>query len=225
VTTETDEIAVKLKEEAIRRLDRRREVDIDVAALAGAAGLDAGAVREIFPKDDDLLTALVLDAYNAMSDGAEAAAERASGARPIDRWVAICLGVREWAMAHRNEYALIWGQPVPGYEAPPETMAAGARTVLALLAVVRDAMAGGQFAEPAGEPRLSPAMAANVAPLAEGLLAGLSEHTIARMLVIWTQLHGMLGFEVYGHIAGVAGDPEAFFVHAAHSMGVYVGIR
>ena len=220
-------VADRLRREAVARLARRREVDLDLDDLATATGLDVAAVREVFPRRDDLLSALVLDAYNAMSDHAEQAADEAekAGKSLLDRWVAICRGVRAWALAHADEYALIWGQPVPGYTAPPQTMAAGARTVLALVAVPRAAQEAGILAEYQDEPPFAEGMAANVASLSAGLLAGLPDQVIARMLVVWTQLHGMTGFEVYGHIAGVAGDPEAFFIHAARDMGTYVGIR
>ncbi|WP_190128026.1 TetR-like C-terminal domain-containing protein [Streptomyces mashuensis] len=220
-----DAIALRVKEEAVRRLALRREVDLDLSAVAEGAGQDLDAVRQRFADEEALLTALVLDAYNAMSDSAEAAAGAAAagGAGLLERWTAICGGVRTWALAHPDEYALIWGQPVPGYSAPPETMAAGARTVLALVAVLRDAQQQGVLSDEGGEP-LSEGMRQNVENLAGGLLAGLSHTTIARLLVVWTQLHGMVGFEVYGHIAGVAADPAAFFGHATAAMGEFAGL-
>ncbi|MDI5962489.1 TetR-like C-terminal domain-containing protein [Streptomyces sp. SL13] len=221
----TDDIRTRITRQAVRRLAGRRSVDLDLAAVSAAAGTDPERARESFPGTWDLLTALVLDAYNAMSDSAEAAAARARAedASPVGRWTAICLGVRGWALAHPDEYALIWGQPVPGYSAPPETMAAGARTVLALLDVLRDAHASGTAVRLDDAP-LPDGMRANVSALSDGLLKGLPDPVIARMLVAWTQLHGMVAFEVYGHIAGVAADPAAFFSYAAAAMGTYVGL-
>lgn len=221
----TDDIRTHITRQAVRRLAGRRSVDLDLTALSAAAGTDPDRARESFPGEWDLLTALVLDAYNAMSDSAEAAAAeaRAEDASPVGRWTAICLGVRRWALEHPDEYALIWGQPVPGYSAPPETMAAGARTVLALLDVLHDAHASGAAARLDDGP-LSDGMRANVSALADGLLKGLPDPVIARMLVAWTQLHGMVAFEVYGHIAGVTADPAAFFSYAAAAMGTYVGL-
>ncbi|MFJ4922359.1 TetR-like C-terminal domain-containing protein [Streptomyces sp. NPDC088725] len=222
----TEEIRTRVTEQAVRRLVGRRAVDLDLTALAAAAGTDPELAAKSFPGEWDLLTTLVLDAYNAMSDSAEkaAASALAEGATPIERWTAICLGVRGWALDHPDEYALIWGQPVPGYSAPPETMAAGARTVLALLDVLHGARESGELRGQDDGPALSDGMRANVSALAEGLLSGLPEPVIARMLVAWTQLHGMVAFDVYGHIAGVAADPAAFFTYAAAGMGAYVGL-
>ncbi len=215
----------RVKHEAVRRLARRRHVDLELPAVAHALGTHPAQVRQYFPTEEDLLTALILDAYNAMGESAEEGGREVEVAGSLlDRWIAVCRGVRRWALDHRDEYALIWGQPVPGYSAPPETMVAGARTVLALLALLREAQKNGELAERPDSPPLTDGMFRNVEILASGLLNGLPHPVIARMLVVWTQLHGMIGFEVYGHIVGVAADPAEFFDYAAASMGEYVGL-
>lgn len=71
---------------------------------------------------------------------------------------------------------------------------------------------------------MSEGMSRNVAALGEGMLSGLPPAVIARMLVAWTQLLGMVSFAVYGHVQGFAADPDAFFDHAAAAMGHYVGL-
>jgi len=210
--------------EAMDRLAGRRQLRVPPAELATAAGQDVPEVLRLLPDETAVLTALVLRAYHGMSDAAEAAADSHAHQPPLRRWQAICRGVRGWALAHPDEYALIWGQPVPGYQAPPETMVAGARTVLALVQTLRDVLATGPVDDPDPQTPLSVGMAANVDALSSGLLAGLPDWMIARMLIGWTQLHGMLGFEVYGHIAGMAADPAAFFDFAAEQLGSFVGL-
>ncbi|MCK9878840.1 WHG domain-containing protein [Frankia sp. Ag45/Mut15] len=221
-----EQAVVRIKEAALVRLAVRRELNLDLAALAGATGVDPALARAWFPQSDDLLTALVLDAYAGMGAGAERGAAEAAAAdgSPLDRWLGGCRGIRRWALDHPDEYTLIWGPPVPGYEAPPETMVVGARAVITLLTVLRDAYQAGSLLVRPAEPALSEGMARNVAGLAAGLLEGLPDPAIARMLTVWTQLHGMIGFEVHNHIAGVAADPAAFFDYAAESMGIHVGL-
>ena len=83
----------------------------------------SSAVYRYFPSRDDLLTALIIDAYDAVGERAEAA-ERASRNRGADaRWLSVCEAVRAWALADPHEYALIFGSPVPGYAAPEATIA------------------------------------------------------------------------------------------------------
>ncbi|MFF0014491.1 TetR-like C-terminal domain-containing protein [Streptomyces sp. NPDC005374] len=222
-----DAAVTRMKAEAISRLATRQNVDLEPSRLARDAGLDPARTEGLFPDRDSLLTALVLDAYRGMGDSAERAEAEAekAGAGRLGRWVACWVGVRDWALAHPEEYVLIWGRPVPGYDAPPETMVAGARTVLVLIGLVRDALQDGELAvDHVPEPALTKGMVRTTRELAEGLLSGLPAPVIARMLIMWTQLHGMVGFEVNGHVAGVAADPAAFFTHAATAMGQYVGL-
>lgn len=217
----------RMKAEAVRRLADRQFVDLDTQAVARGAGLEPAAAQQLFPDEEALLTALILDAYHGMGESAEnaEAAAGAAGAGLLDRWTAIWQGVRSWALANPEEYVLIWGRPVPGYSAPPETMAAGARTVVALVGILREAQKDGVLiGDRPGEPPLSEGMSRNAEALAGGLLEGLPLSVVARMLVVWTQLHGMVGFEVNGHIAGVAADPAAFFDHAAAAMGEFAGL-
>jgi AcrR family transcriptional regulator len=217
----------RMKAEGIRRLANRQFVDLDPRAVARGIGLDHAPLQQLFPDEEALLTALILDAYHGMGESAEqaAAAAAAAGADLLGRWVAVWRGVRYWALTHPEEYVLIWGRPVPGYSAPPETMAAGARTVVTLVGLLREAQKAGELTgDSPGERPLSEGMRRNAEGLAAGLLEGLPLSVVARMLVVWTQLHGMVGFEVNGHIAGVAADPAAFFDHAAEAMGEFAGL-
>src|SRR5215217_2469823 len=96
--------------------------NLSLRAVARDMGIVASALYRYFPSRDALLTALIIDAYDAL--GAEAT--RAEVAVPRDelrnRWLAICRAVRTWALEHPAEYGLLYGNPVPGYAAPPETV-------------------------------------------------------------------------------------------------------
>ena len=74
---------------------------------------------------DDLLTLLIVSAYTSLADAVEAA-HAAVDPRDLDeRWSAIGNGLRHWALDHPHEYALIYGSPVPDYEAPGDDERAG----------------------------------------------------------------------------------------------------
>ena len=51
--------------------------------------------------------------------------------------------MRAWALASPNEYALIYGTPVPGYVAPPATIAPAGRVSNVLLGIAPDRTAPG----------------------------------------------------------------------------------
>src|SRR5947207_15973409 len=95
----------------------RRHLAVDGAnlslrAVARELGMVSSALYRYFPSRDDLLTALIVDAYNAVGEAAEGARDALTGPdakRPVARWSAVCSGVRTWALAHPHEYALIYG--------------------------------------------------------------------------------------------------------------------
>ena len=103
----------------------------------------SSAIYRYFPSRDDLLTALIIEGYDAIGE----AAEKADAAWPPDdhagRWLAVCRAVRDWALAHPHEYALVYGSPVPGYQAPQQTIAPAARAATVYGKIISDAYRAG----------------------------------------------------------------------------------
>src|SRR5712692_2243319 len=96
-----------------------------------------GTTRSAWPIT--LYPSMINDGYNAIG----LAAEQADAACPpgdyTERWLAICRAVRNWALAHPHEYALIYGSPVPGYQAPQATIAPAGRVALVMGTILADA--------------------------------------------------------------------------------------
>src|ERR1700749_2644516 len=111
------ELTREIKEEARRRLAETGAPELSLRAVARELGMVSSALYRYFPSKDDLLTALIIDAYNAVGDVAEQAAAGA-GAQPRAAWLAVCHAIRAWALEHPHEYALIYGSPVPGDRGP-----------------------------------------------------------------------------------------------------------
>lgn len=217
--------AERVKTAALRRLATHGPAGLDLTGIGADADVHIDAVHDMFPDRNALLTAMILDAYDGMGAAAEEGDHRATtqGDSPLARWVAICRDARIWAQAHPQQYDLIWGAPLPAYSAPPESMISAGRTAFALIGVLRHAESRGQLRSEPGT-TFSDGMGRSVSTLAAGMAAGVPEDVIARLLVAWTQLLGTISFAVYGHVKGFAADPEAFFEHAAESMGRYVGL-
>src|SRR3954468_22594719 len=107
------EVTAAIKDEARRPLAADGAAKLSLRAVARELGMVSSALYRYFPSRDDLLTALIIDAYDAIGATAEAALARAADADPLDRWIAVCRAARDWAVAHPHEYALIYGSPVP----------------------------------------------------------------------------------------------------------------
>src|SRR6059036_3661850 len=87
--------------------------NLSLRAVARDLGVVSSAVYRYFASRDELLTALILDAYTAMADAIEAAESAVARRDLAGRWAAIGRGAREWALENQHEYALLYGSPVP----------------------------------------------------------------------------------------------------------------
>src|SRR5260370_36142625 len=85
---------------------------------------------------DELLTRLIIDAYDSLGAAAEAMQAQVDRADLVGRWAATCRAVRDWAIANPNEYALIYGSPVPGYVAPVDTTGPASRASSLLVQIL-----------------------------------------------------------------------------------------
>ncbi|MFG3618534.1 TetR/AcrR family transcriptional regulator [Nocardia sp. NPDC047654] len=212
--------------EEIKAAARKRlAVDGANLSLRGVArdmGIVASALYRYFPSRDDLLTALIMEAYQALAAEAEVADTRLPAADLRGRWMAVCSSVRGWAQAHPAEYGLLYGTPVPGYDAPDDTVAPAAAVVFRLVAI---AQAGAEKLTP---PPLSSALPAPVHAdlrrLIEQQSSDLPEDVLDRVFAAWTQLFGLLNFEVFGRLNGIIDARADYFAHHMNVMADLVGL-
>lgn len=88
-------------------------------AVARDLGVVSSAVYRYVAGRDELLTLLVVDAYTEVADEVDAALAREGKVSPLQRFVIIARTLRAWALREPARYALLYGSPVPGYDAPP----------------------------------------------------------------------------------------------------------
>jgi len=267
------ELTREIKEAARRQLAETGAPQLSLRAVARELGLVSSALYRYFPSRDDLLTALIIDAYDSLGEAAEAAAAANGTAGPGCGWRAVCHAIRDWARQNPHEYALIYGSPVPGYQAPRDTVAPAARVPLVLGKLVLESQAiqaassageagrkspgagaviptsdaarrrsakerGGEAAPPSGPERASkhcpPAalrepistalLAAQAAIVAGAIAPGVPEPVVVRVLIAWTQLFGMISFELFGQFVGSADPADEFFGYAVEQMIAYIPV-
>ncbi|MFF4486480.1 TetR/AcrR family transcriptional regulator [Streptomyces sp. NPDC001544] len=215
------EVTAAIKDAARRQLAAEGAAKLSLRAVARELGMVSSALYRYFPSRDDLLTALIIDAYDSLGEAAEQADAAASDAAPVARWTAVCEAVRGWALAHPHEYALIYGSPVPGYSAPQTTVRAAARVGLVLIGIVRDAHQGPGLAGLSLPAELRPEAERMVADFAPDL----PPEAATALVAAWAQLFGLVGFELFGQFHRVVEDREPFFRHAATGLAHGVGLR
>src|SRR5438045_6133962 len=159
------EITREILDAARRHLATDGASGLSRRAMAREFGVSSSAVYGYVASRDELLTRLIVTAYDALGSAAETQEAAMDRKDLAGRWAAACGAVRGWALANPNEYALIYGTPVPGYVAPAATIAPAARVSGVLLGILIDVGSAGRrtaamaadTVPPAGQKALEPA--------------------------------------------------------------------
>ncbi|MBQ0986548.1 WHG domain-containing protein [Streptomyces sp. F63] len=217
--------------EAVKATARQLLVKLGAAGLSPEAvaregGLDAAAVEAVFPHRDDLLTALVIDAYNGSAAAMERADEaaREAGASAGARLLAVARALREWSFASTGEFTLIYGSPVPGYHAPQDTVPPASRTPAVLAGIVRSALEAGELAPPRREVPGPPLLLPEAVQLFGGTPPAPYTDLIERGIVLWSSLIGLLVFQVFSRTHDSVRDESAFFDYAIAVAAEGIGL-
>ncbi|QNE78729.1 TetR family transcriptional regulator [Streptomyces finlayi] len=238
------EVTAAIKDEARRQLAADGAAKLSLRAVARELGMVSSALYRYFPSRDELLTALIVDAYDSVGETAEAArdaaraAPRRAAGRPAgarsgagapgpdspgrhrEQWTAVACAVREWALAHPHEYALIYGSPVPGYSAPQDTIGPASRVGLVLIDLLQDAYrTHGLAVLPLAEE-----LRADAARMSADLAPDLPPAAVAGLVAAWAQLFGLISFEVFGQFNRVVEAREPLFRQAAGELARTVGL-
>ncbi len=204
------ELTTAIVERARQQLADVGPAQLSVRQIARDLGMASSAVYRYFPSRDELLTALIIDAYDSVADAAEAAETAIPRTDVAGRWMATCRAVRTWAVANPHEYALIFGSPIPGYAAPQDTIDPASRVALALLQIVVDGVAAGEI-DAGDDPSMPRVVRADFAELRAMAAPGVPDAVISRTLLAWSALFGSVSLEMFGHLHNVIHDYDAYF--------------
>jgi AcrR family transcriptional regulator len=222
-----DEVTKEILVVARAHLARDGAAALSLRSIARDLEMAPSALYRYFDGRDALLSALILEAYTALADAAEKAADAAqkSGGTESERWYAVPRAMRKWAQARPHEWGLIFGSPVPGYQAPEETTVPYARLAGALVRPVADALHSGRLrvGEHAAEP--SAALERALAPVRDALLPEATTTTVLRALQAWSTLIGVISLELFGHFNKAVLDTELFFEETVRDAGRSTGLR
>jgi AcrR family transcriptional regulator len=226
-----ERITGELMAAARRQLAEVGAAGLSLREVARELGMVSSAVYRYVESRDELLTRLIIEAYDALGAEAEQASADAAADSPghdLDRWVATASAIRRWSLDRPHEYLLLYGSPVPGYAAPEDTIGPATRVTYALVGIVGDAMAAGRLARPAGPPAdLSPDFAADLVALAAPIDQDgrVDPETVLAVLTAWTQMFGLIGFEITNQTRNAVQDHDALFDATVRRLAHHIGLR
>jgi AcrR family transcriptional regulator len=193
---------------ARRQLATEGAAGLSLRAVARELGMVSSAVYRYVANRDELLTLLIVDAYDALGDTVERAEGKVARDDVEARYLAICHAARRWALKNPHEWALIYGSPVPGYAAPEATVEPAGRLGRVLIGVLADAVARGAADPRPGDPLPERARRA-MEPSRAFFPAEIPDELVLAGLSMWTHLTGTISFELFGHWHDVVADPAA----------------
>ena len=214
------ELTREIVDTARAHLEAEGAASLSLRAVARDHGMVSSAIYRYFPSRDDLLTHLIIDAYNGLGDAADVREAAVARDDLLGRWLAVAHACRDWALAHPQEWALVYGSPVPGYAAPEATIGPGTRVSTTLLAILADAI--GQGVEPDAVP-VPRRVTRGIRPLREFAGSAVPDAYLVAGVMARTQLFGHIGLELDGQFANTIDDLDAFFDHIMRRTAATLG--
>lgn len=228
----------EIKDTARRQIAEDGAANLSLGAIARAMGLTTPALYRYFENRDALVMALIVDAYDSMAGTLAAAVDAHPPDDHPDRFLVLMETYRRWALAHRQEYALmfsasVYGPPshgAPSHGAPPDAApshgapASGAppsldpisrsvgRSLQVMVNVFRAAHDAGCLAIPPVYHNPPP----SVQFALRGLRIVLQDETVpagilALSFTTWLQAHGLIWQEIHGVLPeGLFGTGELY---------------
>ena len=218
-----------LMDAARRQLAEVGAAGLSLREVAREIGMVSSAVYRYVDSRDALLTRLIIESYDALGAAAEQASARATATPDdLERWVATAREIRRWSLDHPHEYLLLYGSPVPGYAAPEDTIGPATRVIFALVGIVGDASAAGRLAPPSDPTAdVTPEFAGELVALAEAIEHDIpaSPDTVLAVVTAWTQMFGLIGFEITNQTRNMVTDHAALFEATVRRLAHHIGLR
>lgn len=179
---------------------------VTLRGIATTMGITAPAIYRYFPSRDDLVTALIVDAYGSLGDTVEAAYTTESQAGLGNRFYRAALAYRDWALANSGDFNLIFGQPLPGYKAPADlTVPLVQRAFAPFLQTLQQASDTGQLALPPAYTAPPERLSVSLSEWLRNSGAAMSLPVLYFGLAKWGQMHGIIALELNGQFLPLTG--------------------
>jgi len=189
-------IEAQIVELGRRQLATVGAAGLSVRAIARELGMVSSAVYRYVASRDALLTLLLVDAYSDLADAVGQARAGTDGGWRTDV-ATIAHALRTWATEQPADWALLYGSPVPGYQAPAElTTGPGTRVIAMLFDAVATGVATGDIA--LTEHHVAQPMSADLLRVRDEFGFPGDDALVIRCTAVWALIIGAISLEVFG---------------------------
>jgi AcrR family transcriptional regulator len=215
---QTPNMQEAIKETAWKQIAEFGAPALSLRAIARELKITAPAIYNYFPHRDALVTALIIDAYTSFGDSQLEARDSAPVKDHKKRLFVIGMAYRTWAHTFPQRYQLIFGTPIPGYQAPFEKVfPSSARSLSALVSVVESLRVDGKlnidsFPKVKAEYKVSFEMWKTYGTEADVL-------SLSVAMIIWSRVHGIVSLEIAGNLPPFGVNGDALYQYELDSIG------
>lgn len=207
------ELTAEILASGRRHLAEHGSANLSLRAITRDLGMASSAIYRYFSSRDELLTALIIEAYNDLADRVEEADGRITERSDHQaRWLAISSGIRGWGLDNPQQWALIYGTPIKGYAAPQDTVAAATRATGPLLRLLIDGAQGSDTPESPVRGDRS-VLASGLSDILAQLGDPVPEERVVTGLGAWAEVVGLVSLELFGHLENVVSDSDAHYAY------------
>jgi AcrR family transcriptional regulator len=173
---------------------------LSLRAIARQLGITAPAIYNYYPSRDELVTALVIDAYASFAESLLTGNDLAPEKDFEGRIRAVGKAYLQWAITYPQRYQLLFGPVLPGYKIPlDEVLPTSTRSMGVLIAIMEGAREAGRLRE-SGIPEPDEITKEYIARLN---LLGIptQPHSLTIAVLIWSRVHGLVSLELSGNLS------------------------
>jgi len=207
-----------IKETAWKQIAEFGAPALSLRAIARELKITAPAIYNYFPSRDHLVTALIVDAYTSLGDSQKSTLEGAAKKNSAARFSALGMAYRDWAVMYPQRYQLIFGTPIPDYNAPEDsTTPAAAWALLPLIETIQALFNEGslrleRFA------KLSLKLKSMLETWRQFTGNTAETEVLYTAYVVWSRVHGLVMLELGGQLPSFFTDPGELFSREISTM-------
>ena len=204
-------------------------------AIAREMGMTAPGLYRYYGSREELLRHVIAEIFRELAADIRRAIREAVEPAPAGearqpahlalKMVAACQEFRHWSLTHRDEFALLFGVPLPEiddgrFDIAEECALEFAGTFYTLFLELWNAI---RFQVPA-ESQIDPGLRAQLARFRGTLRTDAPDGAILVFLRCWMLLYGAVAMEVFGHLGFALEDPAPMFELTLSDLARLVGL-
>jgi AcrR family transcriptional regulator len=205
------ETTAEIKQTARKILVAEGPEAVTLRAIAREMGMTAPALYRYFGSHDDLIQHVVGDVFNELAADIETAIA-AAGDGITEKMIAACREFRRWGLAHKPEFGMFFGTPLPTLEAASDDMVAQCAVKFSGVFFTLFYELWRKHPFPiARDDEIDPGLREQLARYQNALGVDLPLGAGLTFLRCWVHLYGMVSLEVFGHLHFALDDAAPMF--------------